>query len=61
MSSKRPDAISEQEEINQQSTNYLLETDWYVIRQLETGIEIPEEVRIKREQARLKHVKIEIN
>lgn len=61
MSSTRPAAISEQEEINQQSVNYLLETDWYVIRQLETGIEMPEEVRIKREQARLNHVKIETN
>jgi hypothetical protein len=32
---------------------YLLETDWYIIRQLETGIAIPEEIRVKRTQARI--------
>ena len=42
----------------QQSTNlaardYLLLTDWYIIRFLETGAEVPEDVSTGRTQARL--------
>jgi hypothetical protein len=32
--------------------HYLDETDWYVTRQSETGLGIPEEVKDKRQQAR---------
>ena len=32
---------------------YLASTDWYVTRKAETGVEIPEEVSIKRAEARL--------
>lgn len=33
---------------------YLNETDWYVVRFSETGVEIPEEVKQKRQEAREK-------
>jgi hypothetical protein len=32
---------------------YLAETDWYVSRKVETGVEIPSEVLTKRAQARI--------
>ena len=45
-----------QEEINKnilrQSTTYLNITDWYVIRYIETGKEIPVDVKVKRQNAR---------
>lgn len=31
---------------------YLSETDWYVTRLIETGTEIPEEIRAQRDTAR---------
>jgi len=33
--------------------SYLYSTDWYALRKLETGKEIPEEVLVKREDCRL--------
>lgn len=33
---------------------YLNDTDWYAVRYAETGVEIPEEVRAERQQAREK-------
>ena len=33
---------------------YLDDTDWYVVRYSETGVEIPEEIRQKRQEARNK-------
>jgi len=35
-----------------ESKQYLASTDWYVIRKLETGKDIPAEVKLKREEAR---------
>lgn len=40
-----------QAKINE-AKEYLASTDWYVTRFTETGKEIPEEVKIKREEAR---------
>ena len=37
----------------QEALVYLNNTDWYVTRKMETGVEIPEEVTIKRAEARL--------
>lgn len=34
--------------------SYLKETDWYVIRKLESGTEIPEDVAKARQEARSK-------
>lgn len=47
-----------QEDINQELIaeyqQYLDTTDWYVVRYSETGVEIPEEIRQKRQEARNK-------
>lgn len=37
---------------NQEARAYLASTDWYVIRNQETGVAIPEEIAIKRQEAR---------
>ena len=37
---------------NQEARAYLTSTDWYVIRNQETGVAIPEEIAIKRQEAR---------
>lgn len=31
---------------------YLLDTDWYVVRKMDTGIAVPEEIEKKRQEAR---------
>ena len=36
-----------------EAKQYLNDTDWYVTRKIETGVEVPEEVTIKRAEARL--------
>lgn len=41
-----------QEEINAASLKYLAETDWYVIRFLESGVAVPAEVSTQRTAAR---------
>lgn len=41
-----------QHEINVQNREYLASTDWYVVRQIETGIEIPGYILLAREAAR---------
>jgi hypothetical protein len=38
---------------NKQARAYLAETDWYVIRKAETGVDVPQEVSEKRQSARL--------
>mgnify|MGYP001766780143 CR=1 FL=1 len=35
-----------------EALRYLADTDWYVVRLTETGVAIPEEVSIKRAEAR---------
>ena len=35
-----------------EALHYLVDTDWYVVRLTETGVAIPEEVSIKRAEAR---------
>ena len=37
---------------NKENQDYLNNTDWYVIRKNETGIDIPEDVTTKRQEAR---------
>jgi len=41
-----------QEGLNFMSLEYLAETDWYVVRKFETGTAIPQEILIKRQEAR---------
>ena len=45
-------SIDPQIEINANARYYLASTDWYVIRNQETGEEIPADVLEKRQQAR---------
>lgn len=42
----------EAQRIRQQAIQYLQSTDWYAIRQVETGKVIPEEIRTARQAAR---------
>ena len=37
---------------NMESLQYLTETDWYVVRKFETGKAVPQEILIKRQEAR---------
>ena len=46
------DALSAQERINDQALEYLHDTDWYVIRFIETNKAIPPEITTQRQQAR---------
>lgn len=46
----------EQERINQEARAYLAETDWYVSRFVDEGTPIPENIQMKRKEARSKVV-----
>ena len=47
----------QQDQINAEALKYLAETDWYVIRQMDSGEAMPEDVKAKRAEARLKVVR----
>ena len=47
-----PEPTDPQIQINAEARAYLDSTDWYVIRQQETGQEIPAEILTKRQEAR---------
>lgn len=51
-----PVVIDPQEEINLKAKSSLSETDWYVLRFVETGVPIPAEISAERAQARVKIV-----
>lgn len=53
IASKRSTIFLKKEE----SLNYLASTDWYIIRELDTGIKCPEEIRKLRQAAREKIIK----
>ncbi len=44
--------VSEQELVNNQALKYLRETDYYVIRMMDIGTPIPNEIQVLRQQAR---------
>lgn len=46
-----------QNKINQESLKYLLDTDWYIVREYDAGIPCPPEVKQLRAEARSKIVK----
>lgn len=46
------DAWLKQQELNNTSLTYLNQTDWYIVRWKDTGEEVPDGVREKREAAR---------
>lgn len=45
---------------NQEARAYLAATDWYVIRNQETGVAIPEEIAIKRQEAREQIIEVSV-
>ena len=47
----------EQEKANAEALKYLADTDWLMIRELEIGKPMPEEIKQKRQEARNKVVK----
>jgi hypothetical protein len=47
-----------QEKINAEAQAYLNSTDWYVIRNQETGAAIPVDILTAREEARLSIIKV---
>ena len=49
----RLESLEPQRLINIESLAYLASTDWYVTRKFETGVAIPQEVLIKRQESRL--------
>lgn len=42
----------EQEEINRQALQYLVDTDWYIIREMDEGTPCPSEIKAERAAAR---------
>lgn len=46
-----------QQKINEESLKYLTDTDWYIIREYDTGIICPVEIKKLRAEARSKIVK----
>jgi hypothetical protein len=44
-----------QQELKRQAHEELLKTDWYVVRFVETGVEIPEEILKQRQEIRNKY------
>jgi len=47
----------DQDAINKEALAYLLNTDWMVIREIDSGVPCPEEVKALRAEARAKIVK----
>ena len=45
---------AEQEAVNKEVRDYLASTDWYLVRELETGVPTPQEIKDARQEARLK-------
>lgn len=41
-----------QEQINREARDYLAQTDWYITRQHETGVPVPDDVLEQRQVAR---------
>lgn len=46
-----------QQKTNEESLKYLTDTDWYIIREYDTGIICPIEIKQLRAEARLKIIK----
>jgi hypothetical protein len=46
-----------QEKVNEESLKYLADTDWYIIREVDSGVQCPVEVKQARNEARARIVK----
>lgn len=44
----------EQDAIDTEARAYLSSTDWYLVREMETGVPTPQEIKDARQEARLK-------
>lgn len=44
--------FTEQDQIASEAREYLRQTDWFVVRKLETGKDIPVDIAVRRAQAR---------
>lgn len=51
-------SLEPQKKTNEEARNYLSFTDWYVIRNQETGVAIPEDILTKRAEARSSIIKL---
>ena len=51
------EAKATQEAQNLEALKYLADTDWYVIREMDSGVAIPENIKTLRAEARLKVVR----
>lgn len=47
-----PTAEQLQKQANSKARAYLASTDWYIVRKAETGVDVPEDVLTKRQEAR---------
>ena len=47
----------EQQKINQEAQAFLSATDWMIIRELDSGVPCPENIKLQRQEARSKIVK----
>jgi len=47
----------EQQKNNSDALAYLAETDWLIIREMDSGVPCPEEIKTKRQEARAKVVR----
>jgi|TARA_R100000081_G_C4760325_1_gene139477 hypothetical protein len=45
---------AEQDAIDTEARAYLASTDWYLVREMETGVPTPQEIKDARQEARLK-------
>jgi hypothetical protein len=50
--SQSEEELKKQERINNESRDYLASTDWYIVRQQETGAAVPQEILDARQAAR---------
>lgn len=55
LTNEEKDALITEAELNATNTmsiQYLKDTDWYVTRQVDTGVPMPDDIKQKRQEAR---------
>jgi hypothetical protein len=50
-------SLVQQEKLNKESLEFLAQTDWYIVRELETGVLAPVEIKTSRAEARARVVR----
>lgn len=51
------DVVKSQAEINIEAQAYLANTDWFVLRYMDSGVPIPEDIKIARAEARARIIR----